>query len=53
MNNSGAGQGSPPGVPLWVKLVVVAFLLLVAAVIVLHITGNGFGGPGGHNPFGQ
>ena len=42
--------GSPPSTPRWVKVLVIIFIALVLLVIILHLTGNSFGGPGGHIP---
>jgi hypothetical protein len=33
----------PPGVPRWVKLFGIVFLVLVLVLVVLHLTGNGLG----------
>ena len=43
-------RGSPPSTPRWVKVLVIIFIALVLLVIVLHLTGNSLGGPGGHIP---
>ena len=34
---------APPGMPRWVKVLGIVFLVLVLVVIVLHLTGNGLG----------
>lgn len=39
---------SPPPKPLWVKVFGIVGVILVLLFIVLHLTGNGFGGHGGH-----
>jgi len=39
----------PAGRPRWVKAVVIGAVLLLAVVVVLHLTGNGVG-PGNHLP---
>src|SRR4051794_22184962 len=36
--------GSPTGAPRWVKLFGLAALAAFAAVVVMHLTGHGFGG---------
>ena len=41
---------SPSGTPRWVKVLVLIFIGLVLFVVILHLTGNSFGGPGGHVP---
>jgi hypothetical protein len=38
------GRRPITGTPLWVKAFVVAFIALILLVIILHITGNSFGG---------
>ncbi len=40
--------GSPPSTPRWVKVLVIIFIALVLLVVILHLTGNSLGGPGGH-----
>ena len=50
---SQTGNGSPPGVPGWVKLIGIIFVLLVLLVIILHLSGIGLGCPppgSGHGP---
>jgi hypothetical protein len=42
-------RGSPPGMPRWVKLIIIVFIVLVAAVVVLHLMGFGFGSHGAIN----
>lgn len=39
---------SPPSAPRWVKLFGIVALVLVLLFVILHLTGNGFGGPGMH-----
>jgi len=34
----------PPGMPRWVKVLGIIFIILIVFLIILHITGNGFGG---------
>ena len=36
-------HGAPAGVPRWVKVFVIVFIVLVALFVILHLTGNGFG----------
>ena len=36
--------------PRWVTAVILAAVLLAAVVVVLHLTGDGLGGPGSHLP---
>ena len=43
-------RGSPPDTPRWVKVFVIIFIVLILAVVILHLTGNSLGGPGGHTP---
>ena len=45
-NQKDPGRGSPPETPRWVKVLIILFIVLVAAVVVLHIMGFGFGGHG-------
>ncbi len=42
-------RGSP-GVPRWVKVFAVIGAVVVVTFVVLHLTGNGFFGPGLHGP---
>lgn len=39
---------SPPATPHWVKVLGIAFIVLIVLVVVLHLTGNSLGGPGMH-----
>lgn len=48
-NQKVPGHGSPPGLPRWVKVLIILFIVLVAAVVVLHLMGFGFGGHGAIN----
>ncbi len=41
-------RGSPPSTPRWVKVFGIIALGLILLVIILHLTGNSFGGPMGH-----
>ena len=43
------GRRSPPSTPRWVKVVAIIALALVLLVVILHVTGRGFGG---HAPSG-
>lgn len=43
-------RGSPPATPRWVKVAGIIFVGLVLLVVILHLTGNSLGGPGGHIP---
>jgi hypothetical protein len=36
-------QEAPPGVPRWVKVFGIVFIVLVLVLVVLHLTGNGLG----------
>lgn len=51
-NPAGAQPGRRPttSTPRWVKVAVIIFIALVLLVVILHITGNSLGGPGGHMP---
>ena len=48
-NQKSPGRGSPPGIPRWVKLAVIIFIVLIAAVVALHLMGLGFGSHGAIN----
>ena len=37
-------RGSPPSTPRWVKVFGIIALALVLLFVILHLTGNGFGG---------
>lgn len=39
---------APPSTPRWVKLAGIAVIALVLLIVILHLTGNSFGGPGSH-----
>ena len=41
---------SPPSTPRWVKVSVIFVIVLVLLFVILHLTGNSLGGPGGHIP---
>ncbi|MEO5886372.1 MAG: hypothetical protein ABIQ77_01800 [Anaerolineales bacterium] len=43
-------RGSPPSTPRWLKALVIVFIALILLVVILHLTGNSLGGPGGHIP---
>jgi hypothetical protein len=43
-----SGHGSTPSTPRWVKVFGIIALILVMLFIILHLTGNNFGGHGGH-----
>jgi hypothetical protein len=46
-------RGSPPGTPRWVKVFAIIALALVVLLVILHLTGRGFGGhapSGGYMP---
>lgn len=43
-------RGSPPSIPRWVKVFGIIFIVLVLVVVVLHLTGNNFGGHIPHMP---
>jgi hypothetical protein len=43
-------RGSPPSTPRWVKLFGIIVIVLVLLFVILHLTGNSLGGPGGHTP---
>jgi len=36
---------SPPSTPRWVKVSVIIFIVLVLLVLMIELTGHGFGGP--------
>lgn len=36
-------SGSPPSTPRWVKVLAIIVLVLVAAFVILHLAGGGFG----------
>ena len=42
--NAKPNRGSPPGTPRWVKILGIFFIILILLVIILHLTGNDFGG---------
>ena len=46
--NVGPDRSSPLNTPRWVKVLVIIFITLVLLVVILHLTGNSIGGPGGH-----
>ena len=47
----GPDRGSaPPPTPQWVKVFGIVVIALVLLVVILHLTGNSLGGPGGHIP---
>lgn len=37
-------RGLPPGAPRWVKVLGIIFIALVLLFVILHLSGNGFGG---------
>ena len=41
---------SPPGMPRWVKVFVILFIVLILVVIALHLTGTNIGGHIPHMP---
>jgi hypothetical protein len=45
----GPDRGSPPSTPRWVYVFGIGALVLVVLVVILHLTGNGFG-PHMHQP---
>lgn len=45
-------QGAGAKTPGWVKLFWIGGAALAAAIAILHLTGNGLGGPGRHGPAG-
>jgi hypothetical protein len=45
-NQKASGRGSPPGIPRWVRLFIIIFIVLAAAVAVVHLMGFDFGGHG-------
>ncbi|TFV43753.1 hypothetical protein [Blastococcus sp. TF02A-35] len=51
-DDADGGQDLRPqtGRPRWVTAVLIAAVLLLALVVVLHLTGNSLGGPGSHMP---
>jgi hypothetical protein len=44
------GGRGPHRRPRWVSAAVLIAVLLLAVVVVLHLTGNSLGGPGSHLP---
>ena len=42
------GRGSPPSTPRWVKVFGGIIIVLLLLFVILHLTGNSLGGPGGH-----
>ena len=46
-------HGSPPSTPRWVKVFGIIAIALVLLFVILHLTGNSLGGPGGHTPLGS
>jgi flagellar basal body-associated protein FliL len=48
-NQKEPSRGLPPGIPRWLKLIIIVFIVLVAAVVVLHLMGFGFGSHGAIN----
>ena len=43
-------RGSTYSTPRWVKVSAIIFIVLVLLFVILHLTGNSLGGPGGHIP---
>ena len=43
MANNRPDPNSPPSTPRWVKIFVIAFIVLVAVVVILHLMGFGMG----------
>jgi hypothetical protein len=41
-NHNVPGRGSPPSTPTWVKVFVIIFMVLVAIVVIVHLTGFRF-----------
>ena len=52
-NQKAPGRGSPPGMPRWVKLVFIIFIVLIAAVVVMHLMGFDFSSHGAINNTGS
>lgn len=48
-NQKEPNRSSPPGMPRWLKLIIIVFIVLVAAVVVLHLMGFGFGSHSANN----
>ena len=46
----GPRRRHPAGIPRWVKVLGITALALVLLFVILHLTGNSLGGPGGHMP---
>lgn len=42
-NRARPNRGPIAGLPRWVKVFLIVFILLVALFLILHLTGNGFG----------
>lgn len=47
-SSKGPDHGSAPSTPRWVKVFGVIALVLVLLFVILHLTGNNFGGHSGH-----
>jgi hypothetical protein len=48
---AGAGRGSYPGTPRWLKVLGIIALVVVLVVVIMLLTGGGGGhGPGRHTP---
>ncbi|MCY9693407.1 hypothetical protein [Paenibacillus alginolyticus] len=43
-------SGSSSSTPRWVKVFGIIAIVLVLFLVILHLTGRGFGGHGGHTP---
>lgn len=42
------GRGLGTGAPRWVKVFGIIAIVLMLAIVILHLTGHGFGGHGMH-----
>lgn len=51
--NTGAGHGSPPKAPRWVKFLAIMAIVIVLLVVAVLIASGGKHGPGRHLPGGE
>jgi hypothetical protein len=49
-NNIGLDRGVPPSTPRWVYVFGIIALVVIVLFVILHLTGGGFRGHGGHTP---
>jgi hypothetical protein len=48
--HGGPDRGSPPSTPRWVKVFGIIVIVLLLLFVILHLTGNSFGGHNGYLP---